>query len=163
MRDGRQLWSWSRCYFVITYMNSNFNMAYVIFLVIAWEVMPASNFSAGQGWVGEKRPSRSFPSPTPVHCSLSLAPCSLSQASPGILISIIDMKFLNFRARELRVWDLKMFFFRFYIILLFNSLYPTFDIKITISCLDFFLEMIQNGLVYATPKESELDKTENVC
>lgn len=53
-------------------MNSNFNMAYVIFLVIAWEVMPASNFSAGQGWVGEKRPSRSFPSPTPVHCSLSL-------------------------------------------------------------------------------------------
>ena len=44
----------------------------MIFLVIAWEVMPASNFSSGQGWVGEKRPSCSFPSPTLVHCSLSL-------------------------------------------------------------------------------------------
>lgn len=54
-------------------------------------------------------------------------------------------------------------FDRFYLILLFNSLYRTFVIKITSSCLDFFLEMIQNGLVYATPKESDVDKTENVC
>ena len=47
-------------------------MAYMIFLVIAWEVMSASKFFSGQGWLGEKRPSRSFPSPTLVHCSLSL-------------------------------------------------------------------------------------------
>ena len=79
-------------------MNSNFNMAYVIFLVIAWEVMPASNFSAGRGGWVKNVPVVLFP-PLPM-CT---APCPCSQASPGILISIIDMKFLNFRARELRV------------------------------------------------------------
>ena len=147
MRDGRQLWSWSRCYFVITYMNSNFNMAYVIFLVIAWEVMPASNFSAGRGGWVKNVPVVLFP-PLPM-CT---APCPCSQASPGILISIIDMKFLKFRARELRVWDLKMFFFRFYITLLFNSLYPTFDIKITISCLDFFPRNDSKWLGLCNPK-----------
>ena len=80
-------------------MNINFNMAYVIFLVIAFEVMPASNFSAGQGWVGgwvKNVPLVLFP-PLP----LCTAPCPCSQASPGILIFIIDMKFLKFRAREL--------------------------------------------------------------
>ena len=79
---------------------------------------------------------------------------------PEILIFIIDIKFLKFRAGELKRPENG--FYRFYLILLFNNLYRNFVIKITISCLEFFLEMIQNGLVYATPKENELDKTENV-
>lgn len=114
-------------------MNSNFNMAYVIFLVIAWEVMPASKFSAGQGWVGEKRPSRSFPSPTPVHCSLSLLTSKSRDLDFYYRYEVLEVQ--GKRIKSLRPENV---FFRCYIILLFNSLYPTFDIKITISCLDFF-------------------------